>query len=995
MTKPILAICGLMLLSMAARADTDFDKNVAPLLTRHCLDCHSGPKPKGKLDLTGRKATFAGGKAGPSVVIGKPDDSPLWQRVEADEMPPRKPLSAAEKKLLKEWIAAGAVWGSDPIDPFRITTDKRAGYDWWSLRPVARPSLPTVKDGAWPRNAIDRFVLAGLEAKGLKPAPEASRRVLIRRLSFDLIGLPPAPSEVEAFVNDADPRAYEKLVDRLLRSPHYGERWARHWLDVVRFGESDGFEHDRERPHAWPYRDWVIQALNDDMPYDDFVRLQLAGDVLRPNDVSAIKATGFLVAGAHDTVFPASDKMRAAMRQDELEDVVATVGQTFLGLTVHCARCHDHKFDPIAQKDYYRVASALSGAGHGERELKPGDGNRELAKLRERINMLENDVAAIDAPIKRLLLAERRKGDPEPAVVKPLAEWDFRGDLKDRVGALHGTRFGAAKIDKDGLRLDGTTAFVATEPLKKELKEKTLEAWVRLANVNQRGAGVIGVQTPDGMAFDTIVFGELEEGRWMAGSEFHRRSRSFGGPAESKADEAIHVALTYAADGTVSAYRDGRAYGKPYKSGGLATFKSGEARIIFGVRHEPAGGNKMLAGTIVRARLYDRALAADEVAASAGVAGDFVAEADVLARLDADGRARRATLSAERTRVSAEWAALHARYTTKVYAVVPHQPGATRLLVRGNVGEPAEVVAPGGIPSLAGLDADFGLKPDAPEGERRRRLAEWITHEKNPLFRRVMANRLWHHHFGAGLMETTSDFGFNGGRPSHPALLDWLAAELAEQNGSLKALHRVIVLSATYRQESRPNDAALVFDAGNRLVWRHAPQRLEAEAVRDALLAVSGRLDATVGGKGYQDFKARFFGNTQFYDSVEQDGPAFYRRTLYRTWARGGRSPFLDTFDCPDPSTTTPRRAVTTTPLQALALLNNAFVLHMADQFAARVKAEAGEDGNKQIGRAFALAYGRPPSAKEVERVQPFVAKHGLAALSRVLFNSNEFIYVD
>ncbi|MBY0522126.1 MAG: DUF1553 domain-containing protein [Gemmataceae bacterium] len=991
-----LSLCLALLVSATARAEPDFDKSIAPLLVRHCLDCHSGPKPKGKLDLTGRKATFAGGKNGPAVVAGKPEGSPLWQRVEADEMPPRKPLTAAEKKLLKDWIVAGARWGTDPIDPFRLTTDKRAGYDWWSLQPVTRPTLPAVKDRAWPRNAIDHFVLAALEANGLQPSPAAERRVLIRRLSFDLLGLPPAPKDVEAFVKDAHPRAYEKLVDRLLESPHYGERWARHWLDVVRFGESNGFERDLPRPDAWPYRDWVIKSLDDDMPYDEFVRLQLAGDVLRPHDSSALKATGFLVAGAHDTVFPASDKMRAAMRQDELEDVVATVGQTFLGLTVNCARCHDHKFDPITQKDYYRLASALAGVQHGERNLKPEDGNKELAKLQEHVRALEKAIAAIDEPVKQAILAERRKNDSKPVTAKPLAEWDFRADLKDRIGELHGTRFGEAKMDKTGLVLDGKTGFVSTEPIKKDLREKTLEAWVQLAGLNQRGGGVMGLETPDGVVFDSIVFGEQEPKRWMAGSNFFKRTQSFGAPDENKADnEVVHIAISYAADGTITAYRNGVLHGKPYKSSGVATFKAGEGRVIFGVRHEPAGGNRMLAGTIVRARLYDRALGAEEVAASAGVRSDIVAEADVVARLSAEIRARRERLAVDRQQAAGALAKLHALSPTKVYAVVPQQPEVTQLLIRGNVGEPSEVVAPGGIPSLAGIDGDFHLKPDAPEGERRKRLAEWITDGKNPLFRRVMVNRLWHHHFGAGLVETTNDFGFSGGRPSHPQLLDWLAADLTENKGSLKALHRTIVLSATYRQASLPREAALAKDAGNRLLWRRSPQRLEAESVRDTMLAVAGRLDPTVGGQGYQDFKSHFFRGTQFYDPIEQIGPAFHRRTIYRMWARGGRSPFLDTFDCPDPSTTTPRRAVTTTPLQALTLMNNAFVLHMAEQFALRLKKDAGDDVDAQIDRAFALAYGRPPSKAEAAQVRPFVARHGLSALGRVLFNSNEFIYVD
>ena len=341
-TRQAAAILAALLLtaSLPAAEGIDFDRQVAPLLVQHCIDCHGGPKPKGGLDLGRRGTALAGGKGGPVLVPGKPEESRLWRRVAAGEMPPKKPLAAAERQLLRDWIAAGAGWGTDPIDPFQVTTARRAGYDWWALQPVRRPAPPPVLDTAWVRNAIDNFVLSRLEARGLHPAPEADRRTLIRRLSFDLLGLPPAPEDVAAFIADAAPDAYERLVERTLASPQYGERWARHWLDVARFGESNGFEFDEFRGNAWPYRDWVVESLNRDLPYDEFVRLQLAGDVLRPDDPDAVRATGFLVAGSYDTVGQTqqSQAMRRVVRQDELEDLAGTVGQTFLALTVNCAR---------------------------------------------------------------------------------------------------------------------------------------------------------------------------------------------------------------------------------------------------------------------------------------------------------------------------------------------------------------------------------------------------------------------------------------------------------------------------------------------------------------------------------------------------------------------------------------------------------------------------------------------------------------------------------
>src|SRR6185437_11392328 len=344
-------------------AGPDFDKVVAPLLSERCLDCHRGAKPKGGLDLTRRRTAMAGGDQGGAIVPGKPDDSLLWQYVNDETMPPKKPLSAAEKSLLRTWIAAGAAWGTDPIDPFRITTAKRAGYSWWALQPVVKPKAPSIKDARWGRNPIDAFILNKLEARKLHPSGPADRRTLLRRLFFDLLGLPPTPEEIAEFEQDSSPDAYERRVNRCLQSPHYGVRWARHWLDVVRFGESNGCEFDELRPNAWRYRDWVVKAFNQDMPYDEFVRLQLAGDVLRPDDAEALTATGFLVAGAYDTVGQTqqSAAMKRVVRQDELEDIVGTVGQTFLGLTIHCARCHDHKFDPIRQVEYYRMTAALAG----------------------------------------------------------------------------------------------------------------------------------------------------------------------------------------------------------------------------------------------------------------------------------------------------------------------------------------------------------------------------------------------------------------------------------------------------------------------------------------------------------------------------------------------------------------------------------------------------------------------------------------------------------
>ncbi|MGV3722231.1 MAG: DUF1549 domain-containing protein, partial [Actinomycetota bacterium] len=404
----------LLLAGIAAgqsKPEQEFSGKVAPLLARACLECHSPAQKQGGLDLTTLKSALAGGNRGPALVPGKPEASWLWKRVAAGEMPPKHALSAAEKGALKKWIAGGAAWGEGAIDPLRYSSDRRAGYDWWSLQPITQPPLPPVKLKSWPITPVDRFVLAKLEAAGLKPSPPADRATLIRRVYFDVLGLPPSPQEVDAFVADRRPGAYERLVDKALASPHYGERWTRHWLDVIRFGESQGFERNKLRPNAWKYRDWVVDALNRDLPYDEFVRLQIAGDVLRPDDPLAVIASGFLVMGPYDlTAYTAvSPMMRSVAREEEMEGLVGTVTQTFLGLTVNCARCHDHKFDPISQKEYYRVAAALGGTYHGaERESLSAAGKPIAQTERDRLT-------AEAAPLRARLDALKDTADPAAA----------------------------------------------------------------------------------------------------------------------------------------------------------------------------------------------------------------------------------------------------------------------------------------------------------------------------------------------------------------------------------------------------------------------------------------------------------------------------------------------------------------------------------------------------------------------------------------------------
>lgn len=993
----VFFVCLLPASLFADSPKVQFDRTIAPLLAARCLECHNPTEHEGHLDLSRAQPAMAGGDSGVVIVATQPDESYLWDRISQNEMPPKHPLSDKEKQLLRKWIEDGAIWGTDPIDPFQFTTESRAGYDWWALQPLKR-NLPTLPDdpitAGFVQNSIDAFIRAGQISKNLMPSKEADRRTLIRRLSFDLRGLPPTLAEIQAFESDPNPDAYERLVDRMLASPHYGERWGRHWLDLARFGESQGFERDKLRTNSWRYRDWVVEALNADLPYDAFVRRQIAGDVLFPEDPSSLIATGFLVAGPYDEVGQQqqSEAMKAVVRQDEMEDIVTTVGQTFLGLTVNCARCHDHKFDPITQKEYYQFVAALAGVRHGQPEVLKGELAEEsriaAQGLAARISSLENERKQIEEPIRAQLLAERKLDKP-PVVPEPIALWEFNGDMKDTMGTLHGKLEGNAKTQDGQLFLDGKS-FVLTEPLDKDLTEKTLEAWVSVSNLDQRGGGVFSVESKDGAVFDAIVFAEKEPRHWMAGSNNFLRTQSFSGEEETQT-KPVHIAIAYAKDGTIAAYRNGKPYGKPYRTETPVRFAAGQSRIIFGLRHSLPGGNKFFSGSIDRAMLYDRALTAEEIAASAGVTPEFVTREDIASRLTPSQQSRLAAIEFE----IAELKSQQERYREeKAYAITPKQPETTHRLARGNTAQPKEMVSAGGIASLKTLKADFGLGPDAPEAERRQKLADWITDEHNPLFARVIVNRLWHYHFGIGLVETPNDFGFNGGRPTHPELLDWLALELIRHDWSLKAVHRLILTSATYRQSSRFDETKAAIDADNRYLWRMSPQRMEAEVLRDAMLQVSGELNPRIGGPGFQDFRT-FTRNSQFYEMLDPVGLTFQRRSLYRTWVRSGRSGFLDVFDCPDPSAIAPKRAITTTPLQALSLMNNSFSLRMADRLAERVLSEADAESVKQVQWAYEFALGRKPKAEEETASVSFVNQYGLAAFCRVLFNSNEFLYVD
>ena len=905
----MLTLLSILLAPAAAPPLTppSFAREVAPRLRVHCLKCHAGPKARADLDLTSRAGLLAGGTHGPALVPGKAGSSPLFVHVRDGKMPPRSPLAARDAEVLRRWIDEGATWEGAALRPVAVVAEHRAGPDWWALRPIRRPAVPVVRGTT--RTPIDAFLLAALEKRGLGFSPEADRLVLLRRVSFDLIGLAPTPEEIDDFLADTRPDAYERLVDRLLASPAYGERYARHWLDVVRFAESHGYETNGLRRGAWLYRDWVIRAHNADLPYRDFVREQLAGDAGTSNDMLAQAATGFLVAGPHDNVGNATVEGSRQQRADDLADIVATTSGAFLGLTVGCARCHDHKFDPISQKDFYAMQSLVAGVRHADRPVS-GVSSQE----RERVASGLRD---------RLGRIDRQLDDLEPVI-------DGKTPRPAAQPGRNVERFAPREAQFVRFRISATND--GTEPCVDELELYGPGDSVNLA-LASRGVKLTASST-------------------YPNSDLHR--------------------LEHLNDGRVG---NGRSWISAEKGKGWVRLELPRAAKI----------DRVVWGRDREGRYRDRLASAYSIEVSLdGTAWSIVASS--ADRREGIVSIRRQELLSERAATQAELVRTSAAMVA--YAGTFSTPDVVHRLKRGDVMQPLEIVSPAALSSVGP-----GLSLASPgESSRRIALADWIAHEDNPLAARVHVNRLWQRHFGQGIVRTPSDFGFNGDRPSHPELLDWLASEFREGGGATKRLHRLILLSRAYRQSSSLDPKASALDAGNRLVWRNLPRRIEAEAIRDAMLAATGVLDQRMGGAGYDLWE--YSNYVTVFQPRTKLGPETFRRMVYQFKPRLQQDGTFGAFDCPDATTTIPRRNVSTTALQALNLLNDPFVLDQAERFAGRLRREAGGDPDEQTRRAFRLAFGRFPSADEQVASVRLIERHGLPSLCRALFNANEFVYV-
>ncbi len=993
-----------------------FKGQVRGLLNEHCLKCHGGAETKGELDLTTREGLVKGGESGPAIVVGKPDESLLMRLIRHQDEPnmpaeaARLPDAAIEQ--ISRWIASGAAYDAPLVDTAATLIDKKVSPEdrqFWSFRPLKVVEPPQPNDQRWSRTAIDRFVLARLEAAGLKPNAAADRRKLVRRAYFDLIGLPPTPEEVAAYLADTADDAYERLVDRLLASPHYGERWARHWLDLARFAESHGYEQDYDRPSAYHYRDFVIRAFNDDMPYDRFVRLQVAGDEFEPDNNLALMATGFLAAGTHATQITANQVEKE--RYDELDDMAATVGTSMLGLTIGCARCHDHKFDPIPQADYYRFVSTFTTTVRSEVEIDFHPERYRAAK------------AAFDAehaPLGEALARHER--DVLPSRFETwLAEGANVAVPKWLIPPVASTKSdGGAKLDKqdDGSYLAGG-------------KNESHDVYTFVVQTQRKGITAIRLEAMRDESLPKSGPGRAANGNFAL-SDFQLWAAPAGSPGPGAPVKLTRPQATFAQDkfpvaaaiddNKTTAWAVDGQIGKSQAAGFELETPINNAQgttLTFIMKFENNPGHNL-------GRLR---LAISTAAKPVGLDGEQSLEKTIeeveqalLKPAGERNEAERAALVDWHRHHDADWQKLaaavaeHAKKEpkpelTKVLiateglpAVRLHTQGAdffekTYYLKRGDLQQKIREAEPGFLQVLTSAsDGPAHWQSSPPKGShtsyRRRALAQWLTDADEGagnLLARVIVNRLWQHHMGRGIVATASDFGASGQRPSHPELLDYLAGQLIRGGWRLKDVHKLIMTSAAYMQSTELDAERSSADPDNLLLWHHPRVRLEAEVIRDAMLSASGQLDERMYGPGSLDESQR-------------------RRSIYFTVKRSQLVPSMMLFDAPDSLQGLGNRAATIVAPQALAMLNNAQIQGYARALAKRLLAADPAATQAAVTRGYLVALGRPPDAVELadslafiqaaaERYRaaekPDLAEAAMADFCQVLFSLNEFIYID
>jgi hypothetical protein len=993
-----------------------FTKHVRPVLTEQCLKCHGGEAIKGDFDLSSREKLMDSGMVGDDAA-----SSHLYAVISHAEEPfmPKdgEKLSDVSLAHIARWLDLGAAYDRPLIErdagrgPSAISQAERS---FWSFQPLADVA-PPASDDPWARSAVDRFILARQREMGLAPNGMADRRTLIRRAYFDLLGIPPTPAEVAEFLGDADPMAYEKLLDRLLESPRYGERWARHWMDIARFAESHGYEQDYDRPHAYHYRDFLIRALNDDMPYDQFVRWQIAGDELAPDDPLALMATGFLGSGVFPTQLTEMEFESA--RYDELDDMVGTLGTAVLGLSVGCARCHDHKFDPIPAADYYRMVATFTTTIRSEvdLDLHPQENAEKLAAFTARRDALQRELERFEREeIPAALKSWLTDYDPSSAQADP---WLLL--TEEAVSAGNGSTFerqsdgswlaqGAAP-DKETITVRGVYRGPAVTGVR-------LEALTH-DSLPQKGPG----RAPNGNFALGDVRLTLSSG--ANGEETQAVTLASARATHEQNKDSLSVAASLDNDPTSGWAVDQGGIGKDQAAvflleQPLAAEQPQRLTLTLDFQHPNAKhslGRFRISLTSLadpRPEVGRSETDANTRAALASLKADWNSDSDAY-RTAAKWFAERQSGWLQRKKELQDHVAAGPGLTlTKVQVTsegfpptkhhaddrgFPHFYPETHFLMRGDVHQKKEAVESSYLQVLMPQDYDAKHWQVTPPPEwtrtsfRRAGMAAWLTDTQQgagQLAARVIANRLWQHHFGQGIVATPSDFGAQGELPTHPELLDWLARDLIDHGWRLKRMHKLLMTSAVYMQTSEYDEQRAAVDRENRFHWRRTPQRLEAEAIRDSLLSVSGLLDTTMYGPGTLDQNMR-------------------RRSIYFFIKRSQLIPMMMLFDWPEHLVGIGQRSTTTIAPQALAFMNNPQFRQYAEGFARRLE---GHSREAAIAEAYRIAFGREPGETELQLGSAFLDRQtavyrdagkdaadfsGLVDYCQMLMSSNEFIYVE
>lgn len=949
---------------------------IASLLEKHCYSCHSGEQPKGQFSVTSPELFFEDGY----VVSGDVANSHLMTLVTPKAgkaaMPKhRDPLTESELKTLRDWIEAGARWPTGQMIDEASVTD----FGWWSYQPLKETDEPSVTS-EWIRTPIDAFIADAHQKRELTAVSPANRRTLIRRLTFDLTGLPPTAADVDRFINDDSPDAYERLVDSLLASPRYGERWARHWLDVVKYADTHGYDKDKLRNNAWPYRDYVVQSFNDDKPYGQFAREQLAGDVLAPNSPDGIRALGFLAAGPWDFIghveVPESKQDGMVARNLDRDDMVSNVFNSFCSITIQCARCHNHKFDPITQQNYYGLQSVFAAIDRADRSFDETEkGTHRRRELAERVQDLEKQIltfrhkveasngqhlANLNAEISRLL---------ETTAVSKTARFGYHSGISphpndekwvqlewDTPQVIHSIQLHPCHDEFAGI------GHGFGFPVRFRVDVRSATAWKTLDTYS-----MTELSSPE-LAPVSIRVGESVSAIRVIAVELAERQNDYNfALAELRAldEHGTNVSSSAIVTSLDSIEAPDRWQRSNLVDGSWPTLSAHHETYEELTRRR----DKLL--TEIWSPQNREALAERE-------------------RFLQRARSEFASLPSQQN----VFAASTSFPAQGNFRPTNGKPRRVRVLHRGNVSQPREDAVPGTIPVQSGDSHRFPA--NLSESERRVALAEWLTDRDNPFVWRSIVNRIWQYHFGRGLVASPNDFGRMGQTPSHPELLDWLAKDFRDSGQSIKRLNKLIVMSSVYRQSSSSHDKNESIDGSNRYLWKFPRRRLDAEEVRDSMLFVSDTLNLQMGGPGFYLFELERTEHSPHYEyhRFNPADPASHRRSIYRFVVRSQPDPWMTTLDCADSSQSTPTRNETVTPLQALSLLNSRFTAVMAEKFSESLAAET-PHLRTQIILAFRRVTQRQPTEQETQKLTAYAEQHGVPNLCRLLFNLSEFVYLD